>query len=195
MEQLQAMTVEQLIARIKDKDDRVRGEAWQNAGPTGAAAIEPLAKVAADPGSELEVGRAAKRAMWKIVRHVGRPGAEAEKKPVVMALLALLGENWPVALRRDVLWMLSEIAGDEAVDQIAPLLKHAQLREDARCCLQRIPGDQSLEALKAAMAAAEGDFKSAIAESLRVRGVPVPDVPSKKLLPTKQTSVKPVGRT
>jgi len=141
------------------------------------------------------VGRSANRAMWKIVRHVGRPGAEAEKKPAVMALLALLGDNWPVAFRRDVLWMLSEIAGDEAVDQIAALLKHAELREDARCCLQRIPGDKSLEALKAALAAADGDFKSAIAESLRVRGTPVPNVPSKKLVPTKQTGVKPVGRT
>ncbi len=195
MEQLQTMTVEQLIARIKDTDDRLRGEAWQNAGPVGAAAIEPLAKVAADAGSELEVGRSAKRAMWKIVRHVGRPGADAEKKPVVAALLSLLGENWPAALRRDVLWMLSEIAGEDAVPRIAELLKHTQLREDARCCLQRIPGQKALEALRAAMAAAEGDFRAALAESLRARGVAVPDVPSKKLVPTKQTSVKPVGRT
>ena len=133
--------------------------------------------------------------MWKIVRHVGRPGADAEKKPAVAALLALLGENWPVALRRDVLWMLSEIAGDEAVPQIAALLKHADLREDARCCLQRIPGQRSLEALRSALASAEGDFRSALADSLRARGVPVPNVPSKKLVPTKQTSVKPVGRT
>ena len=195
MEQLQTMTVEQVKPSTKHKPDRLRAELCQTSAPFAPSAIDPLAKVAADPGSEREIGRSAKRARWKPVRHVGRPGADAEKKPAVAALLALLGENWPVALRRDVLWMLSEIAGDEAVPQIAALLKHADLREDARCCLQRIPGQRSLEALRSALASAEGDFRSALADSLRARGVPVPNVPSKKLVPTKQTSVKPVGRT
>lgn len=195
MEPLQANTVEQLIARIKDNNDQVRGQAWQSAGPLGAAAIEPLARLSVDPSSELEVARSARRAMWSIVRYAGRPGAQAEKKSVATALAALLAHHWPVALRRDVLWMLSEIADDEAVPSVASLLKHPELREDARCCLQRIPGNLAVEALRAGLAAAEGDFQSALAESLRARGVQVADLPSKKLVPTKQTSVKPVGRT
>jgi len=65
--------VRQLIAQIKDGSDKVRTEAWLGAGDVGAPAVKPLAEVMTD--SDLEVARAAKRALWKIVRHTGRPGA------------------------------------------------------------------------------------------------------------------------
>jgi HEAT repeat protein len=188
------MTVDELIAKIKSSDDKVRSAAWLAAGEVGAPAVQPLAAVMTDPASELEVGRSARRALWKIVRHAGRPGAGAEKKAAIPAVLALLADDRPAPLRREALWMLSEIGGDESVDAIARLLANQELRDDARCALQRIPGEKSLGALKAALAAANDDFKSAVAESLRVRGVAVPDVPSKKLVPTKRTSVTPVGR-
>jgi len=189
-----AMTVDELITKIKDKDDKVRSAAWLGAGEVGAPAVKPLAAVMSDPASDLEVSRAAKRAMWQIVRHVGRPGAEAEEKPVVAELLALLADGQPAPLRREVLWMLSEIGGDESIDAMAKLLGNRELREDARCSIQRIPGEKSLSALKAAMGEAPDDFKAAIAESLRARGVDVPGLPSPRLAPAKQTSVKPVGR-
>ncbi len=189
-----AMTVEELLAKIKDKDDKVRSAAWLAAGEVGAPAVKPLAGVACDSGSELEVGRAAKRAIWKIVRSAGRPGADAAKNAVVGELLALLAEGRPASLTREVLWMLSEIGGDESVLPVAKLLVNQELREDARCCLERIPGDKSLAALRAGLAAAPHDFQSAMADALRARGVDVPGVPSKKLVPAKSTSVKPVGR-
>ena len=189
-----AMTVEELLAKIKDKNDKVRSAAWLAAGDVGASAVKPLATVAGDKTSELEVGRAAKRALWKIVRTAGSPGADAEKKAVVAELLALLAQGQPAPLAREVLWMLSEIGGDESVPPVAKLLANLELREDARCCLQRIPGDKSLWALKAGLAAAPREFKSAMADALRVRGVDVPGVPSMKLVPAKATSVKPVGR-
>ena len=86
--------------------------------------------------------------------------------------------------------MLSEIAGDESVDRIAALLGNSELREDARMVLDRIPGDKSLAALKAALETSSDDFKSAVAESLRRRGVATPGIPSQKLVPTRQTGVK-----
>ena len=189
-----AMTVEELLAKIKDKDDKVRSAAWLAADEVGAPAVKPLAAVVCDTSSDLEVGRAAKRALWKIVRSAGRPGADAEKNAAVAELLALLAEGQPAPLAREVLWMLSEIGGDESVLPVAKLLASRELREDARCCLQRIPGEKSLGALRAGLAAAPHDFKSAMADSLRARGVDVPDVPSKKFVPAKSTSVKPVGR-
>jgi len=188
------MTVDELLAKIKDKNDKVRCDAWLAAGPVGAAVVKPLAAVMTDGSSEMEVARAAKRGLWKIVRYVGRPGAEAEQKAVVAELLALLSDGQPLALRREVLWMLSEIGGDEAVDPMAKLLSDPQLREDARCSVQRIPGSKSLSALTAALAAAPPDFQPNLTESLRARGKDVPGLPDQKLLPTKQTSVKPVGR-
>ncbi len=186
-EAAQSGSVEELIAKIKSPDDKVRGPAWQGAGPLGAPAVKPLAEVMTDP--DFEIARAAKRALWKIVRHAGRPGADSEKKAVVAALLPPLASA-ANAVRREVLWMLSEIGGDESVDAMAALLTNKELREDARCALQRIPGKKTTVALKAAFTTAPEDFKYALAESLRARGEKVSGYPTQKLLPTRKTSLQ-----
>jgi HEAT repeat protein len=187
-----AAAVDELLANIKSKDEQVRTQAWRSAGPAGAPALKPLAATMQDP--ELEVARAAKRAMFQIVRHAGRPGAAQEKAAVVPALVSLLADSQPVAVRREVLWMISEIGGDEAVDAVAALLKQEELREDARLVLQRIPGDRSLAALQAGMQVVPEAFKFHLAASLRLRGVTVEGHPDQKLVPTKKTDVQPVGR-
>jgi len=182
--------VNKLIAKIKDKSDKVRAEAWLSAGEVGAPAVKPLAAVMID--KELEVARAAKRGLWKIVRHAGRPGAGDEKSAVTAELIALLSDSQPTPVRREVLWMLSEIARTKSIKPIAALLSNKELREDARMVLQRIPGRRSLAALKAGLKAAPEDFKLNIAQSLRKRGVKVRGYPCVKLVPTKKTSVKPI---
>lgn len=140
--------------------------------------------------AEMEPARAARRALWKIVRHAGRPGAGAERRAVVAELLGLLGQGHN-AVRRETIWMLSEIGGDEAVPSLASLLSNRELREDARAALQRIPGEKSLAALKSALATVSADFRPAIAVSLRVRGQPVRGEKDLKLVPTRPTRVKP----
>jgi HEAT repeat protein len=189
------LTVDSLIANLKDKDDKVRAVAWQGAGKVGAPAMKPLAVLAQD--GALEVSRSAVRAMWAIVRYAGRPGAEAERKATVDALIELFTDSQqPIQLRRDMVWMLSEIiqGGEIQVDGAAQFLADPELREDVRAALQRVPGENSLAALKAGLEAAPEDYKPAIAASLRARGIEVPGVPDVKLKPTRQTSVKPVGR-
>jgi len=190
------MTLDELIAKIKSDSPDTRTEAWQKAGEVGAAAVKPLAGLVAT--GDLEVGRAAKRGMWKIVRTVGAPDAKKpDKLAVLMQLIDLLDDAQPVAVRREVVWMISELCGGgPAVAPVAKLLENKELREDARCCLQRIPGDKSLTALKTAMETVPDDFKINIAQSLRARGVEVSEekYPCQKLVPTKKTSVKPVGR-
>ncbi|HIJ52377.1 MAG TPA: hypothetical protein HPP66_04395 [Planctomycetes bacterium] len=182
--------VEELIANIKDKSDKVRAEGLLIASDVGAPAVKPLAKVMGD--KDVEVMRAAKRALWKIVRRAGRPSARDERKAVAAELIGLLGDGQPTSVRREVLWMLSEIGGRESIKAIAALLSDKELREDARMVLQRIPGRQSLAALKAGLKAAPEDFKLNIAQSLRKRGVKVSGYPCVKLVPTKKTNVKPV---
>jgi hypothetical protein len=189
------LTVDTLIAKLKDKDDKVRAAAWLAAGKVGAAAMRPLADLAKD--GALEVSRSAVRAMWVIVRYAGRPGAEAERKTTVDALIGLFSDGQhPVQLRRDMAWMLSEIIQDGEIppDGPAGFAADAELREDVRAALQRVGGPNAVAALKAALDAAPNDYKPAIAASLRACGVAVPGVPDVKLKPTKQTSVKPVGR-
>ena len=114
--------VDELIAKIKDRSAEVRTKAWLGAGKVGAPAVEPLAKVMTD--SDLEVARAAKRGLWKIVRHAGRPRARDEKRAVTAELIGLLGDDKPTAVRREVLWMLSEIGDSNSVKPIAALLSN-----------------------------------------------------------------------
>lgn len=186
----ESKSVDALIAGIKDPDDRVRGDAWQSAASCGAAAVKPLANVMTDPG--MEVARAAKRALWKIVRHAGRPGAADEQKAVAAELRPLLAAG-AAGVRREILWMLSEIGGDESVDAIAVLLSDPDLRDDARMTLERVPGKKSVAALQAGFAAAPEDFKYNLAVSLRKRGSAVRGYPSQKLTPTRPTNVKAVA--
>ncbi|MCY2954446.1 MAG: HEAT repeat domain-containing protein [Planctomycetota bacterium] len=182
-----AAETETLLKRIRSRDDQVRCEAWQNAGTVGAPAVGPLAALLVD--TDIEVARSAKRAMEKIVHRAGRPGAAAEASAVEAELIKLLKHESPV-IRRAAVWMLSEIGSDESVEPISALLADAQVREDARCALQRIPGDKSVNALKTAMKAVPEEFTYAIADSLRKRGQNVPDYPTKKLAPTLSTQVK-----
>ena len=181
-----AQGVEDLISRIKSADDKVRGPAWQGAGPAGAPAVQPLGALLTDPN--FEVARSAKRALYQIIRHASRPGAATEASAVERELLALL-ENKAAFVRREAVWMLSEIAGEAAIGPIAALLTDKDAREDARCALLRFPGAGATAALQAAFATAPEDFKPALAESLRQRGQKVEGYPSQRRVPTKPTTV------
>lgn len=137
-----------------------------------------IAKKQDELSQPLQVGRAAKRALWKIVRHVGRPGAGEEKEAAIGILLDLLASTQPLAIRREVTAMLSEIGDDQVVDAIADLLNNEELREDAREALERMPTKKALAALQTALETVTGDFRIDIARSLRARGMEVPDLPS-----------------
>lgn len=183
----EAADVNELIAKIKSTDDAIRGPAWQGAGPVGAPAVVPLGQVMTD--ADFEIARSAKRAIERIVRHAGRPGADAERKAVQTELVKLL-THAAAPVRSHAAWMLSEIGDDAAVGPMAALLADSEVKEDARCALERIPGPAATRALKQAMAGAPEAFKHALAHSLRVRGETVEGYPSQKLVPTKQTGVK-----
>ncbi|OHB83399.1 MAG: hypothetical protein A2Z38_11515 [Planctomycetes bacterium RBG_19FT_COMBO_48_8] len=185
-----AQGVDGLLAGIKSDSAEKRTEAWQSAGEVGAPAVKPLAEVMTD--DNLEVARAAKRALWQIVRYTGWPGANKERRAVETELTDLLGDDQPVAVRREVLWMLSEIGARNSIKPIAGLMKNESLREDARMALERIPSKRAVAALKAGFEKAPEDFKTNIAQSLRKRGEEVAGYPCQKLVPTKKTDVKPL---
>jgi HEAT repeat protein len=180
--------IQGLIERIQSSDEAVSGAAWQSAGPYGAAAVQPLAALMAD--ADFELARKGKRALYLVVRHAGHPAAARTRRAVERELIAVLGSS-PTQVRREVVWMLSEIGSARAVGPIAALLTDQALREDARCALTRHPAPGVVKALKSAFATAPGDFKPALAESLWVRGVKVEGYPSRKLVPTAQTTVVP----
>ena len=179
-------STDDFISRLQNPDDAVRGPAWQGAATYGAAAVKPLANLMTSEA--FETARAARRALWIIVRHAARPGATKEADAVTKELLSLLPVS-PTLVRGDAVAMLSEIAGDNAVGSVAALLADPEVRESARCCLTRLPGRRATSALKTAFAAVPEDFKPALAESLRQRGETVKGYPSQKLVPSRATKV------
>lgn len=187
------LTLDELLKQIDDGDEKVRTSAWLRAGDVGAPAIKPLVGIMKESGNA-EVARAAERAVWQIVRHAGRPEGDAERPQVTAELLALLAAASEPQLQRDLMWMVSEIAGDEAVEPVAARLKIAELREDARMVLERLPGKKATAALELALGTCDSDFRPAVADALRHRGVRIADAPSMRLVPTKKTELKPVGR-
>lgn len=181
-----APPVDELLAKIRSTDDAVRGPAWQGAAPYGAAAVKPLAGVMSD--ANFEIARSAKRALWVIVRHAGRPGAAREAQAVAKEVASLLPSG-SAAVRREALWMLSEIGSDDSITAISALLSDNDVRADALAALMRLPGRKSTAAIKTAFSSAPEEFKFALADALRRRGEKVSGYPSQKLVPTQKTTV------
>jgi hypothetical protein len=181
------MTPAELATALQSNDDKARTAGIEAAPQVGAPAIKTVSPLLASPDTETR--RAANRALFKIVRDAGKPGAAAQARAVEAALVDALQLSTSVPERRDVLWMISEIGGDSSVKPVAALLVNLELREDARCVLQRIPGKASLQALKDALRTVPEDFRDNIAESLRKRGEKVSGHPSQRLVPSKPTSV------
>ena len=178
--------IQEIIRLIKSPDENVAGATWQSCYAHGAPLVQPLAGLLTD--SNFEVARNAKRALYKIVRYAGRPGAEKEAAAAEKELIECLRHPSAV-VRRQALWLLSEIAGDSAVKPMATLLSDPEVREDARCALLRIPGQEPLRALRAGLKDAPEDFRFALADALRSRGETIDGYPSRKKVPVKQTSV------
>ncbi len=153
----------------------------------GSQAVVPLLKLALDP--DTEVARAAKRALWAIVRHAGRPGARKERKVILAHLVSALAEG-PIFLRSELLWMVSEIGDGSVVKTVAQLLDDVGLAEPARCCLQRIPGREATRALSEAQERMDEPMRSALRLALRERGVRIQGHLEANRLPTKQTDLK-----
>ena len=185
----EAASLAEFITRIQSPDDAISGPAWQGAQIYGPAAIQPLADMMGS--GDFEVARKAKRALYIITRHAGRPGAANEASAAESALITALRRN-QATVRREALWMLSEIGGDRAVRPMAALLTDEEAREDARAALMRLPGKRATAALRAAFRAAPEPFKYALADALRKRGAQVEGYPTRKLTPSKQTTVTPV---
>lgn len=181
-----APAVDELLTKIRSTDDAVRGPAWQRAAPYGAAAVKPLAEIMSD--ASFEIARSAKRALWVIVRHAGRPGAGREAQAVAREVIALLPAG-SAAVRREALWMLSEIGSDDSIPAVSALLSDKDVRADALAALMRLPGRKSTAAIKTAFSSAPEEFKFALADALRRRGEKVSGYPSQKLVPTKKTTV------
>lgn len=156
--------LQEFLDKIKSSDANVRYAAWRSAGPMGAQAVAPLADLMAS--ADKGVAKAAQGALQAIVHHAGRPGASREARAVSEELLKVAASNRPRLVRADALNWLGMIGDGRIVSGIAKLLGDAELREDARMALERIPGREAQRALERALQTAPADFKPNIEQSL-----------------------------
>lgn len=181
------------LLRLQKADENERLKVLDECVNYGASIVKPLAETIEK--ANFEVARMAKRCLWKIVRYSGKPGNDQTRKAVCEELTDILQDkkSMSVNLKREIIWMLSEVGDDNSIPVISEFLKDRDLRDDARCALQRIPSDKALEAIKKAFQDSNDEFKFALADSLRARGFEIKDPPSRKLIPTKQTNVGKKG--
>jgi HEAT repeat protein len=185
-------TLPEILDGLRSADDQQRADALLASRKLGASGIEAIALLLGD--AETETRRAGKRALESIVHDAGKTGAlGAEAVAVEAQLIRALARAEPDQARRDLVWLLSEVGGEAAIEALAPLLKTESVREDARCALERIPLPAAVRTLEIAFADAPEDYRFALAESLRKRGAVVEGYPSRRLIPTKATEVQPTA--
>ena len=143
-----------------------------------------IRELVAQFGGEQEAAYSAFRQVEVMVTRAGAPGKEAEKAQLAAELA---GELWamteakkdekgkdvapvtryPVVARIKILRLLPYVAGDKEVPSIAKALGDLDLREDARCALDRIPGEQATKVLIDALDISAGpEFRVGIVNSL-----------------------------
>ncbi|MGB2822134.1 MAG: HEAT repeat domain-containing protein, partial [Phycisphaerae bacterium] len=107
-----------------------------------------------------------------ICLRAGRPGAEAERAALCMALLPFLEGGAAEASRETVVRMLEYVGRAESVEALGKLLDGAdkKVREKARRALQNNPSPEAAERLRQALyRAAEPQWKVALINALGYR--------------------------
>ncbi|MBI5688331.1 MAG: PmoA family protein [Verrucomicrobia bacterium] len=93
----------------------------------------------------------------------------AAKKALAAKLVALLASNATVEAKQAACWQLSIVGSASEVPVLAKLITDKDLGYQARLALERIPGDEPLAAMRAALASASGETRVSLINSLAVR--------------------------
>jgi HEAT repeat protein len=166
---MEPITLKSWLEELQSPDAEARAKAARGGATMGASAIAPLADLMAS--TDKGAARAAKQALQHLAHHAARPGATPEARRASTELLKVAASGRPRAVRADALELLGFVGGREVVLALATLLRDAEVREEARMTLERIPGPESLRALQEAMKSAPEDFKPALRQSLHARSL------------------------
>ena len=156
---------------IRSPDNAVRMKARLSAPGHGAAAIAGLGKILVD--SDREPSITASHALTLIVHHAGRPGAEKERGSVLRELGKLVEGSSNSYLRREALWLMGFIGGDEGSVKVAEKClwdEDEHVAEIARLVLERMPGRFAHNAVMAAIGKADEELKADLLFTFAKRG-------------------------
>ncbi|HET6385684.1 MAG TPA: HEAT repeat domain-containing protein [Armatimonadota bacterium] len=157
------------LDQIKSADADARYRSWRSAGPVGSKAVPALGDLLSSP--DKGVAKSAKGALETIALYAGRPHAAAEAHAVSEELLKIAASDSPIPARAEALRMLGFTADRRSVPAIARLLNDPAVRDEARMALERIPGRESLDALRSAVRTAPEEFKPNLEQSVYNRGL------------------------
>ena len=156
------MTDKEFLTNLESSDKDVRFKAWRAAGEVSAATVPQLAKLIAT--GTAGVAKAAREAMTTMTHSVGKQ--ESARRDEVVDSLTVVAISGAMVARVHALRSLSFIAGPEVLPRIVPLLKNADLREEAIFCMERIPGNEASLALINVYRDTAQDFKARILYAL-----------------------------
>lgn len=158
-----------LLEQLASPEAKVREQAHRALLERGPAVIPALVERMGGENKTLDLW--ARRTLEAIAYRSTRPGAEAERAAVERALIAVAQSQRPTAVRRFAIRLLCLVGRGASVPALATLLEDAELREPARCALEKIPDPAATQALvKAATAAREPAWKAALVKGLGARG-------------------------
>ncbi|HPD15654.1 MAG TPA: HEAT repeat domain-containing protein [Planctomycetota bacterium] len=147
-----------LLKELQGKGEATKRSAaeWEAAHAKALDALLPKLT-----GDDLEERGEANRVLARIGWHASRPGAAAERTAAEKALLARLRPDLPKLGVIAILEGLERIGTEEAVGPLARLLDAREtelpsVREHARRALLKNPSPKAVDALRAALAKAEG---------------------------------------
>ena len=150
----------------------LRGTEWAATGrvtivSANAAAADPDVLLQAIAGYKFGDSRNDVVALEKFVGAASRDAAVS--RAVAAKLAAMLDRQATVECKQIVCWQLSVVGGAAEVPALAKRLGDQDLGFHARFALERIPGPESLAALRDALKTAHGKLKAGLIGSLAAR--------------------------
>ena len=170
----QSQDLQTVLQQLQSQDNATRFQAIERASEFGAAIIPHLPSLLTH--QDWRVQRAGQIVLENIAARIPKLSTK-ERREVINALLALAKPNQPVVVRKAALNALGICGTDDAVPNLAPLLKDDQVREDALAALKQIGSPAAAKAIADAAATAKGEWQRALLATLgeigRPEGVPV----------------------
>ncbi|NLC56285.1 MAG: hypothetical protein GX774_05555 [Armatimonadetes bacterium] len=160
-----AADVDALVQKLRSEKAAERTEARTLLVLEGNAALGPLLDLVGDANPTVD--REARVALTRLVMEGSAPEvSESRRAGVRQALTARLAATQPLPRRLFALQLLGMTGDADAVAAVAPLLREAATREEARQALTLLPGPAATQALVEALDAAEPQFRAALLAAL-----------------------------
>jgi len=157
----------EIFKKIPAEDYETARQIGEELASSGAATVEQLVDLVGDEFGDPS-GVKPKYALHALVIYASRPGADEQRKTVAKALAGQLQADRSDELKAFILRQLQLCGGPAEVPALAGLLSSERLCEPAAQALLAIKGQEALNALRAALPAAQGKRQVTISQAVKI---------------------------